>query len=250
MSKYFVTGCTGFVAGHLIPKLQTLNHEVVTDYRYFNDSYDAIVHLAAVTHIRPEFDPKLIEANYILTNEVFKKNCRIVYASSCSAAHDTNPYAQTKMWAEHLGKKHGNAIGLRFHNIYGLNNNKGIVWWLMQQPTNSKITIRGTELIRDYIHIDDVVNYILSVSWADKNMEEIWGEEFMQHSGDNHSKVIDVGTGVGTTTLELVQLYRKLSGKRFELEFAAAGENEPGKMVSNNIVPHMSLEEGLEKMIE
>lgn len=233
MSKIFVTGGTGFVAKHLIPKLQSLGHDVITNWRYWDDKYHVIIHLAAETHTRNEFDPKLIESNYILTNKVFKKPCRIVYASSCSAKHFSNPYAGSKMWAEYLGEKHGNAVGLRFHNIYGPKNNKGIVWWLMQQPDGVKINVRGPEIVRDYIYVDTVVDEIVS-----------------HLSGIRFTVPVDVGTGIGTQTMDLVNLYMKLSGKSFIIDVSEAWGSEPKEMVAEYGIPGaLTLEQGLLKTI-
>lgn len=231
--KIFLLGHKGFIGSHLLPKLQTLDHEVVTDMRYWNDRYNVIINLAAVTHIRNEFDPKMYESNVVLVNEVFKRPERIIYASSCSAAYFTNPYAGTKLWAEYLGNKHGNALGLRFHNVYGPNNNKGLIWWLMNQPNGAKINVRGVSLVRDYIYVDDVVDYIVS-----------------HLSGLRFITTIDVGTGIGLETMDVVNLYTKLSGKVFDISASEPGTNEPERMVSNNPIPNaLTLEEGLLKMI-
>lgn len=232
--KCFLLGHKGFLGGHLLPKLQTLGHDVITDLRYWDERYELVINLAAKTHLRTEFDPQLIESNYILADKVFKRSERILYASSCSAKYNTNPYAASKIWAEYLGEKHGNAVGFRFYNIYGTGNNKGIVWYLMQQPDGAKITIRGEQLVRDYILVQDVVGEVI------KHVEqETWGSE-----------IIDVGTGVGTETIDLVNLYQRLSGKKFDISIQEAGSNEPLSMISNNVIPNaIDLETGLLKMI-
>lgn len=245
----FLTGALGFVGKKLHKKLLELGHEVVTDMRYLHvRKYYALIHLASKNNIKNEFDPHLIESNIILTNEIFKVNCRILYASSCVAAYPLNPYAYSKLYAEHLGAIHGNAIGLRFHNIYGENNRKGIVWYLMNQPSGAKITIRGSSQIRDFIYADDVVNEIIKIACPPKG-------EYSKHGVSGFIRVgyekgvKDIGTGVGTSTIAAVNLYMKLSGKTFIIDTVEAGGNEPERMVSNNIVPHITLEEGLIKLI-
>ncbi len=251
MSKIFVTGSKGFVAKNLIPKLEKLGHSVFTDQLYMNAlgwKFDCIIHLAAVTHIHNIFDPKLIEANFILTNEIFKREERIIYASSCSAAHFTNPYAMSKQWAEYLGKKHGNALGLRFFNVYGPNNNKGIVKFLTEQPDGAKITIRGPELVRDYIHVDDVVKYIID-NLGDKIKKVCSGYKCISVPIRNIG-LREVGTGVGCETMELVNVYQRLSGKTFNISVDEAGSNEPPSMVAKTPVENfITLEQGLTKLI-
>lgn len=231
MSKYFVTGGKGFLASHLIPRLQYLGHEVVTDWRYWDDRYDTIIHLAARNNINPEFDQKLIESNFILADKVFRRSERILYASSCAAKYNTNPYAMSKIWSEYLGQKHGNAIGLRFHNLYGIGGSRGIIWFLLNCKNGQKITVRGPELIRDYVAVENAVDEIVL------NLNEGVG-------------VKDVGTGIGIMSMDVVNLYMKLSGKSFIIDVSEAGDNEPREMVSDRpLVGAMSLEQGLFKTI-
>lgn len=231
MSKIFLLGHKGFVGSHLLQKLQEANYEVVTDLRYWNDRYDVIINMAAVTHLKNEFDPKLIESNIILPYHLFNRPEKIVYASSCSARHNTNQYASSKIWSEFLGDKHGNALGLRFFNLYGSGNRKGIVWYLMNQPDGAKVTIRGPELLRDYLAVEDAVSLIIRIL------------------GQDHTGILDVGTGIGTKTIDLLSLYCNLSGKRFEVDTIPPDPSEPLEMVSENIVPHVDLKTGLLKLI-
>lgn len=231
MLKIFLLGGGGFIGKHLLRRLIDNGDTVVTDMRYWDDRFDVIINLAAITHTRNEFDPKLIESNIILPDMVFRRPERIVYMSSCSARHFSCPYSESKLWSEYLGEKHGNAIGLRLFNCYGSGNNKGIIWFLMNQPDKSKITIRGPELIRDYIHIDDVINCIMGSLYATR------------------IGIYDIGSGIGLETMEVVNLYQRLSGKIFHIDVADPHPSEPKEMVSNNPIMCMDLETGLLKTI-
>lgn len=240
-SIYF-TGETGFIGRHLMAAIDRnldgngrfAGYGISQNHYVIATENDVIIHLAAVTHTRQEFDPALIKANYILTNNIFNSKARIIFASSCSARHDSSPYAQSKMYAEHLGAIHGNALGLRFFNVYGSGNSKGIIKYLMDQPDGAKITIRGENLIRDYIHVSNIVDYIL--------------KEILLP--DNKSGIYDVGTGVGTSTLQLLNLYTELSGKVFHVECTEALPSDPPVMVANQSVPNaISLEPGLKMLI-
>jgi nucleoside-diphosphate-sugar epimerase len=179
-----------------------LGHDVETNIRYLHsERHDLVIHLAAVTHIRLEFDHKLIESNILLTNEIFKTPTRVLYASSCSAAFLTNPYAYTKIWSEYCGLRHGNSLGLRFHNVYGAMNGKGIIWYLLQQPNGANLTIRGMELIRDYIYVEDVVDEIIKQMNPVKILsEEKESGRMVNPTVTKNVGVIDVGTGIGTST--------------------------------------------------
>jgi len=229
----FLTGATGLIGRNLHQRLFNEGYDVETNLRYLHTKkWLTVIHLAAVTHTNPHFDPDLIEANYILTKEIFKTPFPLIYASSCSAQYDSNPYAQSKMYAEHLGAIHGNALGLRFFNVYGFGNQKGIVNYLMTAPNNCTLVLRGPELIRDYLHVSEAVDQI------------------MFHLKHNYFKgILDIGTGIGTSTLNLVNLYMEVSGKNFKIDTIPAGAHEPEVMVARGGSCKILLREGLLKLI-
>lgn len=268
MSHVFVTGSRGLVGSHLVPRLIEMQYKVETDLRYLHSrKYEAVIHLAARTNIGVDFDPDIYESNILLTKEVFKCSCRIVAASSCSAAHLTNPYAYSKRYLEHLCSIHPNAVALRFFNVYGCGASRGIIWWLMQQPDGVKISVRGPELVRDYIVVDDVVDEIvkhleLPGIWVDvealKSIDPKDALENLFNTGVLPSlqpvietqKIYDVGSGTGWQTMDVVNLYQELSGKRFDISVSEAGSNEPLSMISNRVCGTISLKQGLLKLIK
>lgn len=242
----FLTGHNGFIGKHLHRKLLLYNHRVFTGLeQLYIRPYDVVIHLAAVTHIRPEFDPKIFESNIVLSSKVMATPYRTIYASSCSAAHLTNPYAYTKRYTEWLGENHPNALGFRFFNVYGPGNNKGIVWALDQKKDGDTMVIRGPELIRDYVYVDDVVSEIVInlKGYIVKNEDR----PTLSIGAIKNIGLHDLGTGKGTTTLELVEEYQRITKKKFQLLFEEAGENEPKEMVSKRIIPHTRLTAGLTK---
>jgi nucleoside-diphosphate-sugar epimerase len=230
--RIWMNGERGFIGSHLLPALLKAGHEIETDIvKLETEGWDYIIHLAATTHIRNEFDPNIYYNNVLLAHKILTQPSKVIYASSCSAMYpNDNPYAMSKAWAEHLGQKHPNAVGLRFFNAYGNNNNKGIVKFLMDQRQRSPICIRGPKLIRDYIHVSDIVNFIVN------NLDIPKG-------------IYEIGSGVGTETIELARLFNKLSGKDFRIGWRKGGKNEPEKMVAQVSVPHISLEQGLKNVI-
>lgn len=231
--KVFLLGHKGFIGSHLLPKLIEDGHDVGFDMRWLKtDRWDVVINLAATTHIQTEFDPNIYYNNIILAEKILTMDCRVLYASSCSAKYNTNPYAASKIWAEYLGSKHSNALGFRFHNVFGKGNKKGIIWYLMQQPDGAKITIRGADLVRDYIRVETVV------------------ETIMWHLDDWTTGVIDVGSSQGTTTMQLVELYMKLSGKTFEIETIPAYQHEPLSMIADVGLATYSLKDALEELIK
>ena len=105
--------------------------------------------------------------------------------------------------------------------------------YLIGKNDGEELLLRGPYLVRDYIHVEDVLASII----------------YFMLASDSSSRVIDIGSGVGTKTIELVDLYQKISGKKFNIKQVPAGDNEPLSMVSNNIVSRISLEQGLIKMV-
>lgn len=101
----------------------------------------------------------------------------------------------------------------------------------MQQPDGAKINVRGPELVRDYIEVNEVVDEIV---------------KFLYTCAE---KVYDIGSGTGCQTMDVVNLYQELSGKRFDISVSEAGDNEPLSMISNRVCGSISLQEGLKKLI-
>lgn len=277
MSEIFLTGSKGFVGSHLLRRLIEMDYHVETDMRYLHTKkYDCVIHLAAKTDISCEFNPDLIESNIILTREIFKVNSRIIFGSSCSAEFLTNPYAYTKRYGEHLCQLHGNAVALRFFNIYGSGAGRGIVKFLMDQPNGAKITLRGIDQLRDYIHCDDVVDAIIAhinpqpiminmkalqdagekLKYTTKQMIDFamemnirWVDTYPPMEVITKSKIIEIGTGIATSTMDLCNLYMELSGKKFEISVADPFPSEPPVMFAKHKTICHSLDYGLRKTI-
>lgn len=224
--KIFLTGSKGFIGSHFVKFLAEMNADVFTDYnQLWSEEFDVIIHLSAVTNINKDFNPVMFKKNIVFTDKlftesVFQKNARIIFASSCSANHLTNPYAYTKRYGEWLCDNRENAIAARLFNVYGPGNNKGIVWYLNSLSDGAHVDIRGPELVRDYIYVTDAIKDIVSLIDTKK------------YDGTGY---VDVGTGVGTRTIDLFSIYSELSGKKFTLTSSIHGENEPVSMVAKRI---------------
>lgn len=231
--KIFITGAHGFVGKHLCPKLIEIGHDVYKGvYNELPDmsQTDMIIHLAAVTTTTQTFLPEMYDSNIVYAHKIMQYPCRIIYASSTSATENTNPYAATKMYLEYLGNKHPNAIGLRFFNIYGNFNTKGIVRKAIQCiKTGERLQLCGGDQVRDFIYIDDVVRAIIN-------------------SLDSDKKIIDVGTGHGMTIydamLKIINVFGSLEWDIYDrahtdMFYSVASPGIPGCL---------SFKEGLVKM--
>jgi len=251
--KIFVLGHRGFIGSHLVRRLLAIGHTVKTDgILHWGETFDVVVNAAAKTHLNNIFDPDLIEANYILPAKVYQRSERIITLSSCSARHpESSPYAMSKKWAEHLSLQHPNSIALRIFNVYGAGASRGIVWWLLQQPDGAKITVRGLDLIRDYVTVENVVDFIIKDALPAKRKVHPFNNKNLPLVPSSNCGIVDVGTKVGTSTMDLINLFQKISGKIFDISVVEADKNDPVEMVAWNsrIENPVLLEEGLKKLI-
>lgn len=233
--KIFITGGFGFVGRHLYKKLIELNHFV---YQASYDElpkieYDIIIHLAAVTSTSPDFNPRMYDTNIVYANKIMQYQCRILYASSTSAAENTNPYAATKMYLEYLGERHNNATGLRFFNVYGENNTKGIVKKAIEcAETGDTLQLQGGMQIRDFIYIDDVVNAIINNLNSDK-------------------KIVEVGTGYGISIFHAINTIEKVLNKQIRYNlFPKLKTDMEYSVASPGLPDYLSFENGLRRMLK
>lgn len=245
----FLTGHKGFIGSHLLKRLQTAGYDVYCAQRDEvpiagtpgHPEFDYVIHLAATTSISTDFNPDLFHNNITYTEQIFHASrfSRILYASSTSALELTNPYAYTKKYAEWLGQRHPNSLGLRFFNVYGPGNNKGIIKRAIDcSLTGETLTLTGANLVRDFIYIDDVIDMIMDN--LDTQMPD---------------SIIDVGTGKGSSIWEAVCTTRLVFGGVFETEnrntFGLGNEqiNSVARPPLIRITPH-TLVEGLNKYKE
>ena len=231
----WINGKGGFIGQHLFKRLQELGHYVecsVKDEIPFN-SMDIAIHLAGTTTLSKDFIPELFHNNITYPELLFKQfKGKIIYASSTSAAELTNPYAYTKRYLEYIGEKHGNATGLRFFNVYGPGNNKGIVKRAIECAlTGQPLKLSGGEQIRDFIYIDDVVNWIC------------------RHL-DHEPGIVDIGTGCGHSIFHLIGMIQEITGIKIDVHLTAPDSGDMEYSVATPGIPNCKpLYEGLKKMI-
>ncbi|HVD41141.1 MAG TPA: NAD-dependent epimerase/dehydratase family protein [Solirubrobacterales bacterium] len=130
------------------------------------------------------------------------------------------PYGQSKFCAEGycdlFSRLHGlSTVSLRYGNVYGPRQDPlgeagviAIFCGLLKEGGRPKVFGDGTQT-RDYIYVGDVVSAALA-------------------AGDSEATgPINVGTGVETNVLELIEALKRLSGNEsFEPEFAPARTGE------------------------
>lgn len=187
--KIGITGGSGFIGKRLLSRFQDESYETKSfegnimnkeDLEGFFDGCDAVVHLAGVFSNNFE---QLLEVNVLGTRNVvdacIKSGVKKIIFSSTGAVYgeplrekslETDPlhpntlYGLSKMFAEEYIRFSGiNHIILRFPNVYGLGNEKGVIYnFLRSIKEKEKIVIYGTgEQKRDFVFVDDAVHALV-----------------------------------------------------------------------------------------
>ena len=156
-----------------------------------------------------------------------------------------NPYGNTKLIIENIGKdmcttnKNLNFISLRYFNPIG-SHKSGLIGESINENVNNlmphilrtylglnkKLLIYGSDYethdgtaIRDYIHIDDLVEGHIS---ALKNIDSL--------SGFN---VFNLGTGIGFSVLDLIKTFQNVSNKKIPYTIAKRRDGDLPVLFSN-----------------
>ena len=286
-----VTGGSGFIGVELSKALLSEGHEVMVidlerpplegiefvkvnvlsleALREAAKDCETIYHLAAEVKLESALDDpfKVVKVNVLGTLNVLEvareRDAEVVYASSAAVYgepkvvpvpedHPTLPknvYGASKLGGEALVSSYRSTYGLRawslrLFNVYGpserMSKYSGVVYKFIKNALlNKPLVVYGDgKQVRDFVYISDVVNAFKVSTNVEPN-------------------VYNVGTGKGTSVLELAELILKLTGSRSQIVF---GPPRPGdirasvadisKLSSKGWRPEVSLVEGLRRTIE
>ena len=242
---------------------------------------DVIVHLAALTPVRDSFERpfEYQQANFVGTMNVAyailelpdPQTRRLIAASTAEvyglqgkeplkeslALKPTSPYAVSKAAADlylqmMFHTYNLNCIIMRPANSYGrkFDNSFMIEYLVTQMLRGEKIYVGAPNSVRDYMYVDDHVNaYFLAMK-----------------STKAKGQVYNIGTGVGTSNKELVEMIAEKIGydrKRIVFGLYPPGypyrppiSDQPYIVLDSNKIkkeldwaPTVSLSEGLDKVI-
>lgn len=182
----------------------------------------------------------------------------IVFSSSCSVHGETthsplnedsptqpaNPYAFTKLTGEKMlsqlveADESWSAISLRYFNPIGahpsgklgesgLGRPRNIMPWLLDVAAGRKQSLEvfgddwptpdGT-CIRDYLHVVDVARVHVRA---------------LEHFKTGQAEVFNIGTGVGTSVLELINTMEEASGREIPYEISARRSGDVSALVAD-----------------
>jgi len=157
-------------------------------------------------------------------------------------------YGITKMAAEHYHRLYKeiydlNHVIFRFFNIYGPYQTNGIIPSFHKKLINNEpITVFGEgKQIRDFVFIRDVIPFFDNVITSSKF--------------DNQT--YNLGTGNGTTIMEVIEKFSKLLSVKPKIDFQPERPGEIGNFVANTnfllsefgFKPETSVEDGLKDTI-
>ena len=238
--------------------------------------FDVLVHLAAQMDVRrsvadPVFDATTNILGILNVLEAVKasgRRMRVVFTSTGGAIYgDFNdppnfetfpkepesPYAISKLASEYYlayyGRLHAmEHVSVRFGNVYGPRQDPhgeaGVVAIFCNRILEGKpLTIYGDgKQTRDYVYVGDVANAV----WRGATFD-------LPPAGTLDTRSFNIGTGIGTSVIELARLLQQAAGSNAEVHFAPPRPGEQRESFLNidkardelGWEPGVSLAEGL-----
>jgi len=258
--------------GHIeaVPKSAKFINADILDYQKLLEVFsqikvDAIVHFAAFAYVGESVEnPSIYYTNNVvgslnLIKAAVENNIKkFVFSSTCSvygnpdnipileteSTKPINPYAETKLTIENILRDFDTAYGLKFvalryFNAAGASFDASIGESHNPEPhliplvlktamgEREKIFVFGDDYdtpdgtcIRDYIHINDL---------ADAHLKAI---EYLNRI--EKSEVFNLGTGVGNSVKEVIQVSEKVTGSKINFEVVSRRAGDPAILVADN----------------
>jgi UDP-glucose 4-epimerase len=216
--KILLTGSEGFIGTNLKKHLEHKYTIYGWDLKSGKDIFDhriervikevdIVIHLAALTSVEQSFSnpTKVFDVNVNGTARIahlcHKYKKKLIYPSSAAVIYpDLSPYAKSKAIAEEIVKGVGNAVILRFFNVYGpdMNPDSGSIMYNFLHSRKLKVYGDGSQT-RDFINVKDICRII---EQAFKNK---W-----------NGKVVECGTGYTFTVNYIAGLFAHFKGLSIE----------------------------------
>lgn len=251
-------------AGVPVIEANVLDQSTVTDaLRTYN--VDGVIHLAAKKAVGESVEKPLwyYEQNVIATHHLLAAMedagvKKIVFSSSAAVYGETmvetineetptvptSPYGETKLIAEWMIRDQTvatklNHVCLRYFNVAGagapelgdrgVNNLIPLVFRALSKNKNPQVfgadyNTRDGSCIRDYIHVMDLARaHAAAVAYLDAE----------EAAGGVVARSYNIGTGEGTTVVEVMDAVRNVTGVPFEPEIVGRRPGDPARVVAS-----------------
>lgn len=188
---------------------------------YKDEKFDYIFHFASpssnILFSRDPFKNKFltVEGYIAMANLAKLTGAKLVFPSTSSIYGVLNDYAKTKKQLEELDSLFEiNSLILRIFAGFGPGENHkadyaSIIYQFCKQALNNEeIVVYGDgRQSRDYVYIDDIIDEILKMV------------------SENLTGVKDIGTGVSTSTTEILRMITSILGKELKVSYIEKPKN-------------------------
>ena len=247
-------------------KMDLRQKDLVTDFFAKHPDVNGVIHFAASKAVGESVEEPLLyyENNintlvYLLAELCRKKQAQFIFSSSCTVYGQADqmpitedapvkpaesPYGNTKQIGEEIIRDtcrvqaHLSAISLRYFNPIGAHPSGRIGELPLGKPQNlvpfitqtaaglrEKLSVFGDDYptpdgtcIRDYIHVVDLAKaHVVAL------------ERLIEGKNSGNYEVFNIGTGTGSSVLEVIDSFERVSGKKLNYSIA---ERRTGDVVT------------------
>jgi UDP-glucose 4-epimerase len=264
--KILITGNSGYIGSHLTqllnkrndlelygldrnaPQLpvkeQSRNNIAMPGYFMWQRDFefDCVIHLAAEVAVGRSVKNPIVyyQTNTMGTLRILQelKYKRFIHASTGSAGPMNNPYGISKRASEEIVDQYCKENNIpfttfRFYNVTGSDgikptNPDGLMWNLMNAQKTGVFNLFGNDYntedgspVRDYTHVNEICNAL---------------EQAIDRSTN---QIENLGHGVGTSVLQMIELYKTINNCKFEVNICPRRAGDLERSVLDNPSPFM-----------
>ncbi len=257
MRKILITWIAGYIGSHVsnmlvekggyeihgldkkksqVPLYKHYYQDIRDTHWDMHDSYDCVIHLAAEVAVGRSINNPIL---YYTTNTIGTLNVlrnittkRFIHASTGSAGPMNNPYGISKRSAEQIVEQYCSENDIpyttfRFYNVtgsnFGIYRPDTLLSKLIEAEKTGEFNLFGNDYntedgtaVRDYTHVDEICNAV------------------SQAIDQSTNQIENLGHGVGTTVMQMVNMYKKVNQCDFEVKICPRRVGDLERSVLDN----------------